>query len=179
MSLRKSVATRVFFYAVNAMGAPVTGLVAADFLNGRYTVCKADGTKTDVSLTLGVNLYETDSAKAPGLYSIGVAAGELNVAGPVAISFQPQMAAFKGDIVRDSVFDEASPWEVQRAAHASSGTFGEALRLLVQANVGRAKIANNQLTIYAEDSVSPLRVFSLSDLSGAPTSTAPADRLPL
>lgn len=179
MALRKSVATRVFFYALDAMGAPVTGLVAASFLNGKYTVCKADGTKTDVTLTLGVNLYETDSAKAPGLYSIGVAASELDVAGPVAISFQPQMTAFKGDVVRDSVVDDAAPWDVQRAAHVSAGTFGEALRIMYLAAAGRLKIGSNQLTIYAEDSTTPLRVFSLSDLSGAPTSTAPADRLPL
>jgi hypothetical protein len=48
-----------------------------------------------------------------------------------------------------------------------------------QAAYGRWKIENDQLTIYASDGVTPLKVFDLKDESGLPTQTRIFERDPL
>lgn len=204
--MKQSTNTRVFFVALDAAGVGKTGLVAADFLGGNYTAIKADGTKTDVALVLNTNLFEVDATKAPGLYQLLIASTENNVVGQIAWSLQPAAALFTpvigsaevtavaadvaaiytrigapvgASISADIAAAPGKVLDVTRASHVAAGTLGEAIREIYQANLGHVKIATNNLTIYAEDGSTPLRVFLLRDLTGVPTSTNPTERTPI
>jgi len=53
-------------------------------------------------------------------------------------------------------------WNELLSSHITSGTAGEALALMKKIETGRWKILNNQLIIYDDDGITPLKTFDLS-----------------
>lgn len=73
----------------------------------------------------------------------------------------------------------AAVWDTVRSLHVTSGTFGEALRIVVQALRGHVRIdtLNNTLIVYQEDNTTPLYTSALRDPSGNAASIYATDRL--
>ncbi|RTK98746.1 MAG: hypothetical protein EKK57_11255 [Proteobacteria bacterium] len=103
MALRQNTNERVFVRLFNSLGNPVTGVTPANILGGNFTITKSDGTNVDIGLTAGVNWFEVDSTKAPGLYQILILAANLNLIGHTTWSIQPSGALFIGIVGNDSV----------------------------------------------------------------------------
>lgn len=106
--LRLSTSERIKVILIDSLGAPKTGLVAADFKASSVYLYKATGVKTTIALTLGVNLFETDSTDAPGVYEIVLTTTHTNTLGPLAISIQPAAAAFVATYFTETVEDAVS-----------------------------------------------------------------------
>lgn len=106
--LRQNTTEIIQFTLLDSMGAFKTGLVAADFLAGSVALYKSDNTKVVIVLTLGGNLIEVDATSAPGLYSISIPSGNLNLLGSLSVSIQPAVAAFVGTYFKDTVYDLAA-----------------------------------------------------------------------
>lgn len=103
MALRQNTNERVFVRLFNSLGNPVAGVAPANILGGNFTLTKSDGTSTDIGLTAGVNWFEVDAAKAPGLYQILILAANLDLIGHTTWSVQPSGALFIGIVGNDSV----------------------------------------------------------------------------
>ncbi len=73
----------------------------------------------------------------------------------------------------------AAVWDKVRSLHVTSGTFGEAIRIVVQALRGHVKIdtLNNTLIVYQEDNTTPLYTSALRDPSGNAANVYATDRL--
>lgn len=106
--LRLSTSERIKVILIDSLGAPKTGLVAADFKASSVYLYKSTGVKTTIALTLGVNLFETDSTDAPGVYEIVLTTTHTNTLGPLAISIQPAAAAFVATYFTETVEDAVS-----------------------------------------------------------------------
>lgn len=106
--LRLSTSERIKVILIDSLGAPKTGLVAADFKASSVYLYKSTGVKTTIALTLGVNLFETDSTDAPGVYEIVLTTTHTNTLGPLAISIQPVAAAFVATYFTETVEDAVS-----------------------------------------------------------------------
>jgi len=70
-------------------------------------------------------------------------------------------------------------WEELTSSHGTPGTVGEALDIMKKIKTNRWKIDNNQLTIYDNDGVTPLKTFNLKNKAGDPTETEPYERVPV
>jgi hypothetical protein len=81
----------------------VTGLVAIDFKASSVYLYKADGSKTTIALTLGVNLFEADATDGPGIYEILLTSTHTNTLGPITVSIQPALALFVATYFQDVV----------------------------------------------------------------------------
>ncbi len=101
--LRLNTAERIKVVLKDAFGIPVTGLVEIDFTASSVYLYKADGTKTTIALTLGVNFFEADSTDAPGLYEILLTNTHTNTLGPITISIQPAVGLFASVYFQDVV----------------------------------------------------------------------------
>lgn len=101
--LRLNTAERIKVVLKDSLGAPVTGLVAIDFKASSVYLYKADGTKTTIALTLGVNLFEADATDGPGIYEILLTSAHTDTLGPLAISVQPAVALFVATYFQDVV----------------------------------------------------------------------------
>lgn len=106
--LRYNTAERIKVTLIDSLGAPKTGLVAANFKASSVYLYKADGTKTTVALTFGVNLFEVDSTDAPGVYDILLTSTDTNTLGMIEISIQPAAAAFVATYFTETVEDTVS-----------------------------------------------------------------------
>lgn len=91
------------FILRDSVGAPVTGVLAADFKGGNLFLYKADNTKVSIALTLGTNFYEVDATDSPGLYSVVIPASSLSQLGTVTFSIQPAAAVFVSQIIEKTV----------------------------------------------------------------------------
>lgn len=103
--LRLNTSERIKFILIDSLGAPKTGLVAASFKASSVYLYKADGTKTTIALTLGVNLFETDSTDGPGIYEVILTTTHTNTLGPLAVSIQPAAADFVATYITETVED--------------------------------------------------------------------------
>jgi len=101
--LRLNTAERIKVVLKDALGVPVTGLVAIDFKASSVYLYKADGSKTTIALTLGVNLFEADATDGPGIYEILLTSTHTNTLGPIAVSIQPALALFVATYFQDVV----------------------------------------------------------------------------
>lgn len=72
-------------------------------------------------------------------------------------------------------------WNEPRNTHQVVGTFGEFVRTLYLTFTGHAKIdrPSHTLTIYAEDGITPFKVFNLRDIQGSPTDIMATERTPI
>jgi hypothetical protein len=72
-------------------------------------------------------------------------------------------------------------WNEARSGHTVNGTYGEFARTLYLIFTGHAKIdrPSHTLTIYAEDGLTPYKVFNLKDIQGAPADILAAERIPI
>lgn len=101
--LRLNTAERIKVVLKDALGVPVTGLVAIDFKASSVYLYKADGSKTTIALTLGVNLFEADATDGPGIYEILLTSTHTNTLGPITVSVQPALALFVATYFQDVV----------------------------------------------------------------------------
>lgn len=101
--LRLNTAERIKVVLKDALGVPVTGLVAIDFKASSVYLYKADGSKTTIALTLGVNLFEADATDGPGIYEILLTSTHTNTLGPITVSIQPALALFVATYFQDVV----------------------------------------------------------------------------
>lgn len=101
--LRLNTAERIKVVLKDALGVPVTGLVAIDFKASSVYLYKSDGSKTTIALTLGVNLFEADATDGPGIYEILLTNTHTNTLGPIAVSIQPALALFVATYFQDVV----------------------------------------------------------------------------
>ena len=101
--LRLNTAERIKVVLKDALGVPVTGLVAIDFKASSVYLYKADGSKTTIALTLGVNLFEADATDGPGIYEILLTSTHTNILGPIIVSIQPALALFVATYFQDVV----------------------------------------------------------------------------
>jgi len=70
-------------------------------------------------------------------------------------------------------------WDADRAAHTAMGTYGELMRLLMQAYSGRIKVdaSAGTLTIFSEDNATPLQIQFQLDANGEAAGLAATERL--
>lgn len=70
-------------------------------------------------------------------------------------------------------------WDTLRSVHINNGTFGEAVRIIVQCLRGHVKIdvLNNTLVVYQEDGSTPLFTSALKDGAGNPANVYATERL--
>jgi hypothetical protein len=70
-------------------------------------------------------------------------------------------------------------WDTVRAVHVGNGTFGEALRIILQCLRGHVKIdvLNNTIIVYQEDGSTPLFTSALKDAAGNPANIYATERL--
>jgi len=101
--LRLSTSERIKVILIDSLGAPKTGLVAADFKASSVYLYKSTGVKTTIALTLGVNLFETDSTDAPGVYEIVLTTTHTDTLGTLVISIQPAVSAFIASYFTETV----------------------------------------------------------------------------
>lgn len=101
--LRLNTAERIKVVLKDALGVPVTGLVAIDFKASSVYLYKSDGSKTTIALTLGVNLFEADATDGPGIYEILLTSTHTNTLGPITVSIQPALAIFVATYFQDVV----------------------------------------------------------------------------
>ncbi len=101
--LRLNTAERIKVVLKDALGVPVTGLVAIDFKASSVYLYKSDGSKTTIALTLGVNLFEADATDGPGIYEILLTSTHTNTLGPITVSIQPALALFVATYFQDVV----------------------------------------------------------------------------
>jgi len=59
------------------------------------------------------------------------------------------------------------------------GEIDTTISFISQIEKGRWKIENNQMKFYAEDNITEIAVYNLSDSAGNPTETNPAERFPV
>lgn len=103
--LRLNTSERIKIILIDSLGSPKTGLVATDFKSSSVYLYKSTGVKTTIALTLGVNLFETDSTDAPGVYEIILTTTHTNTLGMLAISIQPATSAFIASYFTETVED--------------------------------------------------------------------------
>ncbi len=101
--LRLNTAERIKVVLKDALGVPVTGLVAIDFKASSVYLYKSDGSKTTIALTLGVNLFEADATDGPGIYEILLTSTHTNTLGPITVSIQPALVLFVATYFQDVV----------------------------------------------------------------------------
>ena len=101
--LRLNTAERIKVVLKDALGVPVTGLVAIDFKASSVYLYKSDGSKTTIALTLGVNLFEADATDGPGIYEVLLTSTHTNTLGPITVSIQPALALFVATYFQDVV----------------------------------------------------------------------------
>ena len=101
--LRLNTAERIKVVLKDALGVPVTGLVAIDFKASSVYLYKSDGSKTTIALTLGVNLFYSFSTDGPGIYEILLTSTHTNTLGPITVSIQPALALFVATYFQDVV----------------------------------------------------------------------------
>lgn len=72
-------------------------------------------------------------------------------------------------------------WNAPRNAHQGAGTFGEFVRTMWLTLSGHAKIdrPSHTLTVYAEDGITPFKVFNLKDIQGSPADIMATERIPV
>ncbi len=72
-------------------------------------------------------------------------------------------------------------WNEPRSTHQIAGTFGEFVRTMWLTFSGHAKIdrPSHTLTIYAEDGITPFKVFNLKDIQGSPADIMATERTPI
>lgn len=126
------------------------------FENGTYAV-NLVGANSNVGDVANVNSVSIRSANSAGLITVVSGSG---------VTEQDKLD------IADRVWDE------NIEEHEVADSTGEALSSVAQIELGRWKIINNQMIFYAEDGVTPLRVFDLFDSSGNPTMTNVAERVP-
>jgi hypothetical protein len=70
-------------------------------------------------------------------------------------------------------------WDTVRSVHITGGTFGEAIRVIIQCLRGHVKIdtINNTLVVYAEDGTTPLFTSNLKDSMGNAASVLATERM--
>lgn len=155
---------------VDNSGAPVTGVVAADILNGEVLYVRGNGSTNTQTLVNGVSWIEVDDVAAPGLYHIVMNnVTDVSQRGTFQWSVMPQAVLFVGSI--GSAMVGAGPvWSEVRSSFTTSGTMGAIVRLLTQMLQGRKVIdpVAGTLTIYAEDGTTPLNVQDLLNALGGP-----------
>lgn len=104
--LRASTDNKIKILLKDSMGAPVPGLVTADFSASNIFLYKPDNTKVTITLS-GANFAEVDATDAPGIYSFLLLAANLDQAGQYTVQINPAAAAFTSV----TYFDDCSPLE--------------------------------------------------------------------
>lgn len=177
MLFRLNAAIQVPVRLVDSAGAPVTGALAADIQGGICTIVKADGSKTDITLTTGNFVEFSPATKTKGLYHVTVPANTFSVLGPVQWCIFPTATLFSaaGYVGYGTVED--LPTLVQSYAVNSDGaapahSVAAALRLITQylSGVVKQDTGGNTMTIYKEDGTTALSVRNTVDAAGDPSS---------
>lgn len=150
--LRQSTNENIQVTLKTSLGAPVTGLVAADFKSSSIYLYKANSAKITIALTLGANLFEVDTTDAPGVYSIAIPSANLDQIGTISFSIQPAAAAFEAIYLTDYVYVEQT--STLAAIKAKTDL------------VGTSTVASQTDVTSARDSVKGAQLLSISDIAG-------------
>lgn len=164
--IRKDIATRVPLRLYTSTGAAATGIVPADFAGGLVRVVKANGTVQTIALGAGVNFFEVDATNAPGLYQVLLAAGNVDVVGPITLVWRPNAAAFIGGSSDHYVETMAAFVELTKK---------------IQRNRWKIHTTGpdaNRMVIYDDDGTTILLKFDLKNSAGAASTTAPFEKVP-
>lgn len=134
--------------------------------SGHVSVVKADGTITDITLTNGVNWFEVDATKAPGLYHVLIPSGATSVSGQVQLVVMPSASAFVATVITGQVESIALDAEIARKVQQN--------KLKIFATGPNA----NKMIIYDDDGTTPYLTWNLFDQDGTATSINPFMREP-
>lgn len=177
--LRLNTAERIKVVLKDALGVPVTGLVAIDFKASSVYLYKADGSKTTIALTLGVNLFEADATDGPGIYEILLTSTHTNTLGPITVSIQPALALFVATYFQDVVDGIAYTLGTPTGASVSidiANVLLDTANILVDTNT----LKNDTTTIKADTAATVAKlpattISSAVDVTNAVTSVKGTD----
>jgi hypothetical protein len=145
-----------------------------DWVDDAVTAVKA---KTDllpsVPASQGDVTSATSSIKGTQNLDISTIAG-----GALFNSVTDNLHALKTAITGVGTGVANAVWEELLNTHINPGTFGELLNLLNSVLTNRVKIdrATKSLTVFAADSVTPLKTYQLFDINGAAADVTAAER---
>lgn len=177
MLFRLNAATQIPIRLVDNSGAPVTGVLTSDIQGGICTIVKADGSKTDITLS-GANFTEFSPAtKTKGLYHITIPSNTFSVLGPVQWCIFPaaslfSAAGFVGYGTIEDLPTLTNSYLVNSDGAAPAHSVANALRLITQYLSGIVKqdTGANTMTIYKEDGSTALSVRNTTNAAGDPSS---------
>lgn len=154
------------------LGAPTGASVSADIAAVKT---KTDTLPSDPASVTSVNSAKT-AIMGPQTLSISTIAGG-------ALFDQPSdnLHRISTALVPGQASMATQVWDELRSNHTAPGTYGEFVRTLYLIFTGRSKIdrASHKLIIYAEDGITPFKLFDLKDIAGQPADTAAAERIPV
>ncbi len=168
MTLRQNIAVRLPIRLLNSSGVAVTGLTPSDITNGstvtHVSVVRGDGTIQDITLTVGVNFFEIDATKAPGLYHILIPSGASSIIGTVQLIILPAAAAFVATCITGQVDTISLDAEIARK---------------IMRNRLNIDFGTNQMTVYEDDETTPAFVWNLLDKDAVASTINPYTRDPV
>lgn len=169
MILRLSTAVRIPVRLLTSTGTPVTGIVPADITNGstpgHCSVVKADGSITDITLTLGTNFFEISTTAAPGLYHVLLPTGATAVAGTLQLIIQPSATAFVTSVSTAQV--DAVLADAEKTRKATYNNY----------QVVNSGLDANRAIIYEDDGTTVFKKYNLFDAAGNPSTQNPHKRV--
>jgi hypothetical protein len=159
--LRQNISIRVPVRLVDANGNPVTGQLPSSVQGAVMTVIHQDGSSTDVNLTNGINWFEIDAVKAPGLYHLLIGNAQFATLGPAQVSLVPAALNTWQTSITSFVVENIG---------AKAEAAAQDAKLARQVASGNWVVSNNQLKIY-DDNFQVLYTFDLLDDQDQPTMT--------